>query len=88
MKVMKRMQSVGTCEAKTKLSELLDKVNEGESFTITRHGVPAAYLIRPVQQSKANVREAIAAIRERRRNFAVAFENEPDIKSLIEEGRK
>ena len=40
------MIRVGSFEAKTKLSELLDKVEAGETVTITRHGKPVAQLIR------------------------------------------
>ena len=36
--------TVGAFEAKTKLSELLDKVEEGEEIIITRHGKPVAKL--------------------------------------------
>ena len=36
---------VGAFEAKTKLAELLDKVEAGESVTITRRGKPVAQMI-------------------------------------------
>ena len=36
---------VGAFEAKTKLAELLDKVEAGESVIITRRGKPVAQLI-------------------------------------------
>jgi prevent-host-death family protein len=39
------MITVGTFEAKTKLSALLDKVEAGEVVEITRHGKPVAKLI-------------------------------------------
>lgn len=39
------MVRVGSFEAKTKLSELLDKVEAGETVTITRHGKAVAQLI-------------------------------------------
>ena len=42
------MSTVGSFEAKTKLAELLDKVEAGETVTITRHGKPVAQLV-PVQ---------------------------------------
>ena len=42
------MARVGSFEAKTNLSELLDKVEAGETVTITRHGKPVAQLV-PVQ---------------------------------------
>jgi len=37
--------TVGAFEAKTKLAELLDKVEAGESVTITRHGKAVAQLV-------------------------------------------
>ena len=39
------MITVGSFEAKTKLAELLDKVEAGESVTITRRGKAVAQLI-------------------------------------------
>ena len=42
------MSTVGSFEAKTKLAELLDKVEAGETVTITRRGKPVAQLV-PVQ---------------------------------------
>jgi prevent-host-death family protein len=37
--------TVGSFEAKTKLAELLDKVEAGEVVTITRHGKAVAKLV-------------------------------------------
>jgi len=42
------MTSVGSFEAKTKLAELLDRVEAGETVIITRRGRPVAQLA-PVQ---------------------------------------
>lgn len=39
------MITVGSFEAKTKLAELLDKVEEGEVVTITRRGKTVARLV-------------------------------------------
>lgn len=39
------MQTVGSYEAKTRLPELLRSVEQGESITITRRGVPIARLV-------------------------------------------
>ena len=38
-------RSVTVAEAKTHISALLDKVEEGEEVTITRHGKPVARLV-------------------------------------------
>ena len=39
------MIEVGTYEAKTRLSELIDKAEAGETVVITRHGRPVARLV-------------------------------------------
>ena len=80
------MQTVGMYETKTKLAAILNQVCEGESFTITRHGVPIA-TINPVDDPTSNVKETIAAIRAHRKEFGDAF-RDINIKELIEEGRR
>ena len=44
------MESIGAFEAKTHLSDLLDRVARGEKIMITRHGVPGALLV-PVTET-------------------------------------
>ena len=39
------MPTIGSYEAKTRLSELLRQVEKGEQFTITRRGVPIARIV-------------------------------------------
>lgn len=39
------MESVGAYEAKTHLPQLLERVENGEEITITRHGRPVARLV-------------------------------------------
>ena len=39
------MEIVGIYEARTRLSELIDRVSEGKEVTITRHGVPVARIV-------------------------------------------
>ena len=39
------MQTIGSYEAKTRLSELLRQVESGEQFTITRRGIPIARIM-------------------------------------------
>ena len=38
------MSTIGAYEAKTKFSELLERVEKGEHFTLTRHGQVVAEL--------------------------------------------
>ena len=42
------MDTVGTFEAKTHLTRLLDRVAAGEQITITRHGTPIARLVHEI----------------------------------------
>jgi prevent-host-death family protein len=49
---------VGLFDAKTHLSELIARVEAGETITITRHGRPVARLVSPARQaSSGHVRE-------------------------------
>ena len=51
---------VGAFDAKTKLSEILRKVEQGERFTITLRGRPVANLV-PVAPDRSRAR-AVAAV--------------------------
>ena len=80
------MDSVGAFEAKTHLSELLDRVSQGETITITRHGVPAAMLV-PVEEtgSKPTHQEVVEGMRALRKRI------EPDslsVREMVHEGRR
>jgi prevent-host-death family protein len=77
---------IGAYEAKTRFSELLERVESGESLTITRHGMPVAQLV-PVR-SKSTTEErraAIAAIRNLSKKNRLKGVK---IKDLIAEGRR
>ncbi len=79
------MIEIGSYDAKTRLSELLEKVREGESFTITRHGQPIVEL-RPVGQRSATERKALI---ERMKRFQQSHSLEgASVRDLIEEGRR
>jgi prevent-host-death family protein len=41
------METFGAFEAKTRLSELLERTEHGEAFQITKHGRPVGKLIPP-----------------------------------------
>lgn len=44
------MQSVPIFEAKNKLPLLIHMVEQGDSFEITRHGKPVAYLVNKMKK--------------------------------------
>ena len=80
------MESVGAFEAKTHLSELLDRVANGESITITRHGVPAAVLM-PVSGAEAKPAhsEIVEGMRALRRRVKAG---KLTVRQMIKEGRR
>src|ERR1700719_1163578 len=57
------MATVGSFEAKTHLSALLDRVAKGERITITKHGVPVAVLIPPISEQAADRHRDIETLR-------------------------
>ncbi|MEE8366991.1 MAG: type II toxin-antitoxin system prevent-host-death family antitoxin [Thermoanaerobaculia bacterium] len=65
------METIGAFDAKTRLSELLSRAAQGESFLITKHGRPVARLIPDAGQEV----ERITAAAERLRSFRGALEN-------------
>ena len=80
------MDSVGAFEAKTHLSDLLDRVRQGEKITITRHGVPAAMLV-PIQETETEPthREIVEGMRALRKRI------KPDsmsVREMVNEGRR
>ncbi|HEX3377212.1 MAG TPA: type II toxin-antitoxin system prevent-host-death family antitoxin [Candidatus Acidoferrales bacterium] len=80
------MDSVSALEAKTHLSELLDRVALGEKITITRHGVTAAMLI-PVEEKQIKIthREIVEGMRVLRKKVK---RSKMTTRDLVEEGRK
>ena len=78
--------TVGAYEAKTHLSELLEKVEAGEEITITKHGAPVAKLV-PVKK-EVSPEERAAAI-ERIEKLASGLSLRGlKVKDLISEGRR
>lgn len=75
---------IGAFEAKTRLGDLLDRVEHGEAITITRRGRPVARLV-PVAQDGADARRAAAELRDLRRGNRL---DGLDWKALRDEGRR
>ena len=66
------MPTVGAFEAKTRLSELLDRVEEGEEIVITRHGKPVAVLAPPGSRpSEDKTRDYLATVRRIRKGTSM-----------------
>ncbi len=79
------MNSVGTHEAKTHLSKLLELVGKGETITITRHGSPVALLVPAEKTAEMSAAEAVAELKEMRKNCKLGG---LPLRSMIEEGRR
>lgn len=57
------MTDIGAYDAKTHLPKLLERVEKGERFVITRHGRPVAELIPVTARDTAAIARAIAELR-------------------------
>jgi prevent-host-death family protein len=81
------MESVGSFEAKTHLAQLLDRVAQGEEFTITKHGKPVARLVPAIAaKPKPDVRQAIEELKAFSKGNTLG--EGITIRDLIEDGRR
>jgi prevent-host-death family protein len=83
---MAMQQEIGAFDAKTRLSELLARVEQGNSYLITRRGKPVARLV-PVEDDEKTRRfqTMTSQIREERARYNVSAK---EISALRKEGRK
>ena len=59
------MKRLSATDAQSQFSDLVDNVERGESYTITRHGRPVALLLSAtLVQTGMSVEEAIAGLRQ------------------------
>jgi len=84
------MKEVAVYEAKSRLSELLSRVESGERVLITRRGVPVAQLVAPPDHDelapegrRERVANALSALRQHRRDRSLGG----PLREAIEEGR-
>jgi prevent-host-death family protein len=81
------MEFVGSFEAKTHLARLLDRVVQGEEFTITKHGKPVARLVPAnVAKPKPDVRQTIEELKAFSKGNTLG--EGITIRDLIEDGRR
>lgn len=81
------MREFGSFEAKNRLSELLDAVENGEEITITRRGRPVARLVRHDSgQNRAKAVDAAHRLMARREH--VTLGGVATIRELIDDGRR
>jgi len=84
------MKTVQASEAKTRLLQLLDEVEAGETVLITRHGRPIARITPEADRRRAEVAAAIQRIRAlgrrvRERNGPITAH---ELMALRDEGRR
>ena len=78
------MVQVGTLEAKTQLSALLDRVEAGEEVVITRHGKPVARLVGVRDADRKRLDESFERLKEIRKGSSLGGLS---WKALRDEGR-
>ncbi len=85
------MNTIPATEAKAHFSAILDRVDHGEEFVLTRHGKGAAYLGPAERSTTAEAKRVVAELMQWRENVAnrgsVLDEGET-IQSLIAKGRR
>jgi prevent-host-death family protein len=83
------MHTVGSYEAKTHLPQLLERVEHGETITITRHGKPVALLVPAVVSTpRPDVATTIAAMAEFQKHEGPTLGGKITVRDLINEGRR
>jgi prevent-host-death family protein len=64
------MPEIGAYEAKTHLPRLLEQVQKGERFVITKHGRPVAELVPIGKRDPESIRRSLDALRRSRAALA------------------
>jgi prevent-host-death family protein len=87
---MQVAMSVGAYDAKTRLSELLDRVERGEQIVITRHGKPVARLVPEGGHNVADALAAVEALVRCRKELAArgVRVTQAEIRAMRDEGRR
>lgn len=80
------MQKIGAFDAKTHFSELLSRVQQGESISITRRGVPIAVLVPVKGHSSDEKHHILKAFYKWRKG--INWGKGMDTKTAISEGRR
>lgn len=79
------MDQIGLHEAKTRLSEIIAKVHEGNEYIITRRGIPVARLVPAEKPSREVAKKALEQAKQLRETLSLGGLK---MKDLIEEGRR
>jgi prevent-host-death family protein len=79
------MERIGIYDARSRLSELIERVQSGEEVVLTRHGEPVARLVPEKRRRMRSRAAAVARIRALARKLDI---RDVDVRKLIEEGRR
>ena len=80
-------QQIGAFEAKTHFSQIIQKVENGSDFIVTKRGKPVAKIIPYEQEKKMTHQEAIEALREMRKHYR-GKPGDFNVREAIEDGRR
>ena len=81
------MEIIGAFDAKTRLSELLDRAARGESFQITKHGRPVGKIVPPDNvRDPQEIAQAVKRLKAFRGTFRGPAANA--IADMKQEGRR
>ena len=78
------LEEIGSYDAKTKLPEILRRVEAGEAFTITNRGKPVADLIPSRAKSRLKAQSAINNLLQMKKSMV----SDKTLKAMREEGRR
>lgn len=81
------MKTVGIYEAKTHLPRLIKEVAQGETITITKHGVPVARIVPTEKAQHPDPKTAVEALRRYRQEQNIRLGG-LSLRAMIEEGRR
>ena len=79
------VSEIGAFEAKTRLPQLLQRVEAGERFVITRHSRPVAELVPFRPRDPGKVRSAIDALKEFQKTHSL---DGLSVSQIVEEARR
>lgn len=89
------MTRIGAYAAKTRLPELLERVEKGERIVITKHGRPVAELapfdaadVAPVRQSLAEIRRVRKSLARRGVTTSSILRRGESLRDLAREGHR
>ena len=80
-------QQIGSFEAKTHFSQIIEKAEKGEDFIVTRRGKPVAKIIPFRKEPEMTWNEALEGFRELRKHYR-GNPGDFNIRQAIEEGRR